>query len=150
MSRGISRQRNPRKQSGATLVEATTTLVWFVPLVLTVLFVIIEATKAYEISRDLQIGAGLAARALASAGSTTTSQQQADILQNVVVGNTIVDSSQFYAVNWQRTSTPPSVTVCVQHKSTGANQPATFPNPDPLHLGAQFVMKEQATFRLLR
>ena len=138
-----------RPRSGATLVEGTTALMWFVPLTMLVLFVVMETTKAYQISRDLQIGAGLAARALATSGSTTTPEQQAAILQNVTVGKSVVDPSQFYEVQWHRNNVPPTVSVAVQYKSTGFKQPPPFPDPDPLQLSAQFILKEQASYRLL-
>jgi hypothetical protein len=99
--------------------------------------------------RDLQVGAALAARALASSGSTTTSAQQGEILQNVKVANTVVDPSQFYSVQWQPTQTPPVVTVFVQYKSTGNVQPPAFPDPDPLRLGSQFAMQARSTYRLM-
>ncbi len=112
--------------------------------------VTIEAAKAFEISRDLQVGSSLAARALASAGSVTTPEQQSQILSDVRVGNTVVDSSQFYSVVWQRNATPPTVTVCVQSTSSGPQKPQPFPDPDPLNLGSRFVMKAQSTYRLMQ
>jgi len=118
------------------------------PTILTIIFVAIEGAQAYEISRDLQIGAGLAARALAASGSTTTAMQQSCVLADVTVGTTVVDPSQFYKVQWNKSSNPPTVTVYVQYKSSGLKQPPAFPNPDPLHLGGAFVMKTQATYRL--
>lgn len=137
-----------RAREGITLVEAAAALALLLPLLVVVIFVIIEATKAYEISRDLQIGAELGARALATNGSTTTGVQQQQILSNITVGNTVVDPSQFYNVVWNQDDNPPSVTVFVQYKSTGPKQPPPFPNPDPLNLGANFIMKSQSTYRL--
>jgi len=112
------------------------------------IFAALEVAQAYEISRDLQIGAGLAARALGESGSTTTALQQANVLADITVGNTVVDPSQFYLVQWSKASNPPTVTVYVQYKSRGLKQPPVFPNPDPLHLGSAFNMKTQATYRL--
>ncbi|MDR3617409.1 MAG: hypothetical protein P4L53_27890 [Candidatus Obscuribacterales bacterium] len=127
-----------------------TLLTWLVPLLVLIALVAIEAAKAYEISRDLQIGASLAARALASSGSLTTQQQQSQILSDIQVGKNVVDPSQFYSVIWQRNTTPPTVTVFVQSVSTGPQKPPHFPDPDPLNLGSQFVMKAQSTFRLMQ
>jgi hypothetical protein len=127
-----------------------TVLVWFVPVVLLIIFVTIEAAKSYEISRDLQIGSSLAARALASSGSLTTEDQQSQILNDIRVGKTVVDGSQFYSVVWQRNATPPTVTVGIQSISTGPQKPPPFPDPDLLNLGSQFVMKAQSTYRLMQ
>ena len=145
MKTNFSRNRSSR---GLTLVECTSAMALFIPVTVLLTFVTIEATKAYEISRDLQLAAGLAARALAHSGSTTTAQQQDTILSNVRISNTVVDPSQFYKVQWNKSNDPPTVTVCVQSKSTGSRQPQTFPNPDPLNLGSQFNMTSSATYRL--
>lgn len=140
--------RRKRNQRGLTFAEVAGALALFLPVVVLSVFVVIEATIAYQISRDLQIAASLAARALAESGGTTSSSQQSMILSNITVGNHVVDPSQFYAVQWNKGFTPPCVTVYVQYKSTGAQQPPPFPRPDPLKLGSQFILKSQATYRL--
>ena len=132
-----------------TLVEVAATLALLFPSLILLTFVVVEAAQGYEIARDLQIGASLAARALGAQGSNTTSAQQTQILSNVSVANHVVDPSQFYNVVWNNAANPPSVTVYVQYKSTGTKKPPTFPKPDPLNLGSAFVLKAQATYRVI-
>jgi Flp pilus assembly protein TadG len=138
--------RRLRNQRGVSLAEAASALAVAVPALVMLAFVIIEAAQAYLIARDLQIGASLAARALGKQGSNTSASQQSQILSNVTVGNHVVDPSQFYNVQWNNTANPPTVTVYVQYKSTG-KQPPTL--PDPLKLGSAFVIKSQATYRVI-
>jgi Flp pilus assembly protein TadG len=126
-------------------------LALLLPIIVTCTFVIIEASQGFAIARDLQIGAELAARALATEGSSQGQvlATQQTIFSNIVIPNRIVDSSQFSpAPYFNHSASPPTVTVYVQYKSTGTKKPPTFPNPDPLNLGSTFVIKAQATYRL--
>ena len=138
-----------RRASGGALAEAVSVTAFMLPILVFLSLVIVQATNAYIIDRDLQIAAGLAARALAEQGVPKNGQQvtQDIIFTNIKIPDRVVDPSQFSpAPVYNFTSNPPSVTVFVQYKSTGL-QPVT-PLPDPLNLGKLFVIKAQATYRL--
>lgn len=138
-----------RRGSGGVLAEAVAVTSFMLPILVFLSLVIIQATNAYIIDRDLQVAAGLAARALAEQGVPKDGQQvtQDIIFSNIKIPDRVVDPSQFSpAPIYNFTSKPPTVTVFVQYKSTGA-QPVS-PIPDPLNLGKLFIIKAQATYRL--
>lgn len=138
-----------RRATGAVLAEAISVTSFLLPIVFFLAMVIIEATNVYMVDRDLQVAAGLAARALAEQGVPQHGQQvtQDIIFSNIKIPNRVVDPSQFSpAPVYDFKANPPTVTVFVQYKSTGA-QPVT-PIPDPLNLGKLFIIKAQATYRI--
>lgn len=138
-----------RRASGGVLAESVAVTSFLLPVLVFLAMVIIQATNAYMIDRDLQIAAGLAARALAEQGVPKHGQQvtQDIIFTNIKITNSVVDPSQFSpAPVYNFSSSPPTVTVFVQYKSTGI-QPVS-PIPDPLNLGKLFIIKAQATYRL--
>lgn len=138
-----------RRASGAMLAESIAVTAFMLPILVFLSLVIVQATNAYIIDRDLQVAAGLAARALAEQGVPKDGQQvtQDIIFSNIKIPDRVVDPSQFSpAPVYNFSSHPPSVTVFIQYKSTGA-QPVS-PLPDPLNLGKLFIIKTQATYRL--
>lgn len=143
------RTKRIRGESGGVLAEAVAVTSFLLPIVVFLAMVIVQATFAYIIDRDLQIAAGLAARALAEQGVPQNGQQvtQDIVFSNIKIANSVVDPSQFTpAPVYNFSANPPTVTVFVQYKSTGI-QPVT-PIPDPLNLGKLFIIKAQATYRL--
>lgn len=141
--------RRSRRSSGGVLAEAVAVTAFMLPILVFLSLVIVQATSAYIIDRDLQVAAGLAARALAEQGVPKDGQQvtQDIIFSNIKIPGRVVDPSQFTpAPVYDFSANPPTVTVFVQYKSTGV-QPVS-PIPDPLNLGKLFIVKAQATYRL--
>ena len=146
---GSKRRPGLRRPRGSVLAEAAAVVALFLPTLVFLIMVVIEATNAYLIDRDLQIAAGMAARAIAQTGNFQAGQQvtQDLIFSKIKIPNRVVDPSQFAPPPvFDYSSTPPTVTVFVQYKSTGV-QPVP-PFPDPLNLGSLFIIKAQATYRM--
>lgn len=146
---GSKRRTVARRCSGSVLAEGAAVVALFLPILVFLIMVVIEATNAYLIDRDLQIAAGMAARAIAQAGTFQAGQEvtQDLILSKIKIPNRVVDPSQFSPPPvYDFSSNPPTVTVFVQYKSTGI-QPVP-PFPDPLKLGNLFIIKAQATYRI--
>lgn len=143
------KNKRSRRAGGAVLAEAVAVTAFMLPILVFLALVIVQATSAYIIDRDLQVAAALAARALAAQGVPKDGQQvtQDIIFSNIKIPGRVVDPSQFSpAPVYNFTASPPTVTVFVQYKSTGI-QPVS-PIPDPLNLGKLFIIKAQATYRL--
>jgi hypothetical protein len=144
------------RKRGAVLVDATAGFVIVFPLLVAVLLIMVEASYAYVINRNMQEGAALAARGLAIFYQTnpevvtTTSEQQA-IFSAIRIPNYLADNSQFSipAGGWNTAGTPPTVTVvCTYLPGKGSPALAPFPNPDPLGLGALYRVSCKSTYRL--
>ena len=140
-----------RGTRGLTIVEGASAIMIFVPLAVLIAMVVVELQHSYTMQRDLQLAAELAARALATEGGAqgaVIANQQA-VFQNIVVGNSVVDASQFSpAPVINQSVSPPMVTVYVQSKSTGTKKPFSPTSLDPLNLGKIMVLRAQSSFRL--
>jgi len=143
---------------GTGLAETAASLALFLPVLITIAFVVIETSYAYTIAENMNVGAALAARGLAQEyqldpGVTTNTTEQAAVFSGIRITNMINSNSQFSipsgSSGWNTSATPPTVTVKVKYIS-GGGSPAlpTFPNPDPLGLGATFTISSTATYRL--
>lgn len=128
-------------------------MVLLIPILFTVLFVVLEASKAYFIKESLSQGARQAARDCAVAyGSNNKidgdrSLQDSFVFTNVKIPGVINDERQFDDAQFDANAVPPKVTVTV-HYASGQYGLATFPNPDPLKLGNNFHLSATSTYRL--
>jgi Flp pilus assembly protein TadG len=144
--------RNNKRQSGATIAETAAAMVLLIPLIFTVLFVTLEASKAYLIKESLSQGAREGARALAvaygqNAGIQYDSVAQQNILGQIHINGVIHSADQFETPVFNSSGIPPTVSLTVNYASGQYGLP-TFPNPDPLNLGANFKLSATSTYRL--
>lgn len=145
-----------RKQSGMLLAEAVSIMALFLPLIVLVVFVSIQASQAYVIARNMNQGALLAARGLAEEyrkdpDIVTNKSKQDAIFYQVRIDEMISSNEQFSIPKdgWQTASNPKTVTVVVTYLPGAGNPPnPAFPNPDILGLGNAFRIAMPATYRL--
>ena len=142
-----------RNQKGASIAETAASLVIFLPILIAVLFVVLEASQAYLIKEGLSQGAREAARNLAvqygqnSQIQFNRSMQDTMVFDNIQIHDIINSSTQFDDPVWNTNAIPPTVQVTV-HYTSGQNGLPTFPNPDPLNLGNHFALDAVSTYRL--
>jgi hypothetical protein len=142
-----------RNQKGSSIAETAASLVIFLPILIAVLFVVLEASQAYLIKESLAQGAREAARNLAvqygqnSQIVNNRPMEDTMVFDNIQIHNIINSSTQFDDPVWNTTAIPPTVQVTV-HYTSGQNGLPTFPNPDPLHIGSQFALDAVSTYRL--
>lgn len=128
-------------------------MVLLIPLIFTVLFIVLEASKAYMIKESLAQGARQAARDLAVAYGqnpsieNNRSLQDTMVFDNIKLAGAINASEQFDDPEWNTGAAPPTVTVTV-HFTSGQNGLPRFPDPDPLKLGSNFHLDATSTYRL--
>lgn len=149
----MARKFKTLRQRGAAIAETAAAMCLFLPLVLVILFVALEVSYAYvlkstlseaarEAARDLAIAYGLYGPAVKS--STAENQYAFDKIR---IAN-IVNASEQFTADWSNeTSDPPTVQVTCRYLS-GKNGLPVFPNPDPLNLGANYIINGIATYRL--
>ncbi|PWT99465.1 MAG: hypothetical protein C5B53_05340 [Candidatus Melainabacteria bacterium] len=144
------------RERGAALVDAAVGFAAIFPFLLVVCLVMVEASYAYIINRNMQQGACLAARGLAfyyqsNPEVVTTPAEQQAIFSSVRIPGYVADNSQFSIPQggWNTAGTPPTVTVvCTYIPGKGTPPLASFPNPDPLGLGSAYRVSCPATYRL--
>lgn len=141
-----------RSESGQATVELAASLVWLVPLVVTIALAIMEISQAYYITNLLSAGANEAARALALAygqnpAVAADAGLQSSVLSNVRINNIINSSSQFAAPIFNTLQSPATVGVTVSYLSGQFGLP-TFPTFDPLNLGSSFKLQASSTYAL--
>jgi len=123
------------------------------PLMITMIFVVLEASYAYTIRTSLAEGAREAARDLAIAYgqnpsvATDRSLQNSLVFDTIRITNMINSSTQFDDPVFNTASDPETVSVNVRYTSSQNGLPP-FPNPDPLNLGSSFQISAQSTYRL--
>jgi Flp pilus assembly protein TadG len=142
-----------RNQKGTSIAETAASMVILLPILIMVLFVVMEASQAYLIKEGLSQAAREAARNLAVAYGQSTSivdsrtTQDDKVFDNIRIKNIVNASEQFDNPTWDTTGSPPIVTVRVEYKG-GQYGLSTFPNPDPLKLGQNFKLDATSTYRL--
>lgn len=146
-----------RRQSGMLLAEAVSILALFLPLIIFVLFVTMQASQAYLIARNMNQGALLAARELAEEYRTnsdivTDTVATQAVFSQVRIEKMISSNEQFKIPSngWQTTSNPKTVTVIVTYiPGVGSPPNPSFPSPDFLGLGSAFRISQPATYRII-
>jgi hypothetical protein len=142
-----------RKQHGVTIVESAASLSLMLPIVIVLMFVVLEASYAYLIKNAMAEGARQAARDLSIAYGKNPSIATDRTLQNTIVfnhirmTNMINSSAQFDDPEFDTTSDPPTVSVQVNYLGQQYGLPP-FPNPDLLNLGSNFKIIGDAIYRL--
>jgi len=148
------RRVSSRLCSGTAIVELAAALMLLLPLTIVVCYVAAEAMQICMIKSVLNHGAAVAARRLAIAYASDPAAAIADpesSYANVRINNVIIDDRQFTippgTSGWDLYSKPPTVCVEVTFKGGLYGLPQ-FPNPDPLNLGANLVLKSSAKANL--
>ena len=142
-----------RDSRGAGIAETAAAMSLMIPIIFAVLFVVVEASQAYMIKETLAQSARQAARDLSvqygksSAIQYDRSMQDVMVFDNIRVQNVINASEQFDDPVWNTTANPPTVSVHLTYTSNQYGLPP-FPNPDPLHLGSNFILDATSTYRL--
>jgi Flp pilus assembly protein TadG len=142
-----------RTRSGVSLVEFAAALVLGVPLLISILYVTLEASYLFTIRTNIDIAARNAARSLAIeygkdptiAASPTGPKVQA-VLTKIRIPNFVANNGQFSTPTFDTAVSPSTVTIACTYPSGGAYGLPKFPNPDPLNLGATFKVVSSATF----
>ena len=145
--------KDSRKARAVSIAEAAAVTSLLLPLLILVLFVVVEATQAYLIKNSLAEAARQAARDLsveygqdpAVAGSR--SLQDTLVFDKIRIKNVVNDSQQFNNPVFDTSADPPTVKVTVEYKGGQYGLPS-FPNPDPLQLGKNFKIDATSTYRL--
>jgi hypothetical protein len=145
-----------RRSAGSAIVEGAAGLMILIPLLILIVYVVLEASHAYFIYGSLQQGAQEAARALATypvgqppgyVNFPLTPGQIQAVLQPITVSGVINDPSQFTPTFIGPPSSPTSVVVTVKYTS-GQNGLPVFPDADVLNLGSSFQLQASATYQV--
>lgn len=155
-SRPMTTRRNPatnKRKRGASLVEFAVALSLFLPLLISIIYVVLEASFMYTIKANLDVASRKAARELAIMyGTNKTNAQQPKasnpVYTNTRIPNFVVDNNQFDDPTFSTAVAPGTVTVIVHYPTTGAYGLPPFPNPDPLNIGGNFDLTSTSTFSL--
>ncbi len=142
-----------RDQRGFGMAETAASLSIMLPLVVTLIFVILEVSYAFMLESTLSEASRQAARDLAIAYgvnplvATSRSLQNSMVFDSIRINNVLKNSQQFDTPVFQTTTDPATVSVQVRYLSNQYGLPA-FPNPDPLHLGSKYQVVASSTCRL--
>lgn len=142
-----------RTHKGSSLVECAASMAVMLPLLMTILFVMMEMAQAYLIKEGLVQGAREAARGLAIAYNRNPSiagnrtLADSSVLNNIRIQNIINASTQFNDPVWNTNQSPATVTVTVNYTSNKNGLPQ-FPAVDPLNLAANFALSAASTYRI--
>ncbi len=155
-SRSMTTRRNPaqkKRQRGASLVEFAVALSLFLPLLISIIYIVLEASFMYTIKANLDVASRKAARELAIMyGTNKTNAQQPKasnpVYTNTRIPNFVVDNNQFDDPTFSTAVPPGTVTVTVHYPTGGAFGLPPFPNPDPLNIGSSFDLTSTSTFSL--
>lgn len=151
----LQRRINRRKRA-AVIAETAAAMCLFLPLTILITFVGVEVSYTYllksalseaarEAARSLAIAYGLDSSIAANGGNRAAADEKS--YDHIRMYNVINSSEQFDDPVWNDQGDPPTVTVTVRYKSDQYGLPH-FPQPDPLNLGANFVVTGTATYRL--
>jgi len=164
--------RRSHSDRGQVITEGSAAIVLILPLLMLMLFVTIEASKAWYIKQMLEHATRTAAQQLAeeyaNEGSlnttsgtpsapaivTTRATQNSIVFNNIRINNIVNASAQFNNPVWvipgyggTIQGTPASVTVtCIYAGGTNGLPP--FPDWDPLKLGNNFKLMGMSTYYL--
>lgn len=142
-----------RRQSGASIAEASAALCLLLPLVCLMIFAIVETSYAYLIKDSMAQAARQAARDLAiaygqnPAVANDRSLQDALVFDHIRIQNLVNNSEQFDDPVFETASNPAKVRVTVRYLGGRYGLP-TFPHSDPLGLGNSFIIFGGSTYRL--
>lgn len=138
---------------GLVLAETAASMMILIPLMMVLIFVVWEVSQAYFLKASLAQVARQAARSLSiTYGSNpdianNRSLQETLVLDHINLNGVVADTSQFEPVVFQTDIVPHTVTVRVRYSSGLFGLPI-FPAADPLHLGKNFLLTADSTYRL--
>lgn len=145
--------RKRANQSGVSLVEFAAALALGLPLLIAILYVVLEASVYFAIRTNIDIAARNAARALAieygkdpTIASAPGGPKVQAVLNKIRIPGFVVNNLQFNTPTFDTAVSPSSVTIVCQYPSGGLYGLPKFPNPDPLKLGSSFKVISSATF----
>lgn len=140
-----------RKVDGM-LAESVASLAIFLPILILVLVVYVQAAHAFGISRQMNRAAKLAARALAQEyrkdhSIATTSTMQQAVFQKIRISKMVASNEQFAVPSggWNVNASPPTVTVTVSYLSGIGDPPLPIFRPILCPAGQ---IGSSATYRL--
>jgi len=142
-----------RSERGVSIAEAAASMSLLIPLVVLLMFVVLEVSRAFFMREILDQAARQAARDLAIAYgqqpglANSRSLQETLVFDKIRVQNIVNDSAQFSDPIFDTVSDPATVKVSVSYLSNQYGLPP-FPDNDPLGLGNAFVLSGQSTYRL--
>jgi hypothetical protein len=162
----MRRQQQTSRSTGAYTVETAVSMVILIPLLITIVFVGIEACKGIAIMQALEQGARQAAHNLAVAYAdhptivSNPSEQRTYGFDPVRIHGVIESSAQFDPPTWKNVpgapgnptttidpASPQTVSVTVSYTS-GQNGVPAFPDIDPLHWAPNFNLKATSTYTI--
>jgi Flp pilus assembly protein TadG len=148
-----------RSQAGTNIVEFGGALVVGLPLIMAMIYGIVECSMLFAIRTNLDNATRMAAQLLindyenngnASNGSATNlpGTYAFDIGAGLPGYYFVHKSANQFTWTWSLNSSPKTVTVRVAYPSTqyGVKGLLPFPHPDPFHLGSNFQIATTGTF----
>lgn len=150
-----------RKQKGVTLVEFAAALVLGLPLVVVMLYAVLEANLLFTIRTNLDAATRQAAQLLinkyAQTGIAAPDTSNGNLPSDIAFEVKAADGSFFisktanqFTWTWDMTESPPTVTVTTSFPTGGSSNSSSglmaFPAPDPLKLANKFSIITTATF----
>lgn len=151
----LPRPLNARRCSRAQiLAESVVALSIFTPLIIFIIWGIIELSYVYIIGTHMTEAAQLAAQALGSEYQKDSSierspSRQNRILANIRIPGMVHTNAQFTidGNSWQTKKQPRTVTVTCSYLPGEGDPPLpTFPNPDLFNVGKNFCITSKATY----
>lgn len=144
-------RRNRRSSRATSLIETVVALILGLPVVIAIIFVIVECCSYFLIQSNVDAATRKATRDLSvewgkdPTVATDTSKQQA-IFADCLIPGFVNDPAQFADPVFDG-SDPPTVTV-VGTYAAGQYGLAPFPHPNPLGISGDFTIRSEATYRL--
>jgi hypothetical protein len=140
-----------RSARATSLIETVVGLILGLPVVVAIIFVIVECCSYFLIQANLDAATRKATRDFSiewgkdPTVATDGTKQQA-VFTDCLIPGFVNDPGQFSAPVFDG-SDPPTVTV-VGTYAAGQYGLAPFPHPNPLGLNASFTIRSEATYRL--
>jgi hypothetical protein len=142
-----------RKNGGYFIAECAASLVFVIPVVFLLLFVVVEIVQAYMIDTVLAQTANKAARQMAvlypdNPGIATVRTTQDSMVYGAIqYPSIVVDPGQFDDAVFNTNADPPTVTVTVHYKG-GQYGLDPFPTWDPLGIGNSIQLYGTAVYKI--
>jgi Tfp pilus assembly protein PilW len=148
-----------RRNSGLSLVEFAAALALGFPLVMAMLYVVLEANMLFTIRTNCDNAVRRASQLLINDyitnGTATTAVSNGNL--PATMGFDVKTADGHYFINksanqftwtWDFTTAPNTVTVTVKYPTSGssANGLLPFPHPDPLNMKNKFTILTSGTF----
>lgn len=142
-----------RRKSGAVLAEAVLACCIFVPVIVVIIWAVLEVSYAYVIGLYMSEAAHLAARALSDEFLRNPKVVSSPVIQQKVFSRIripmMVTSNEQFSLEegaWVTKSLPRSVTVhCTYLPGVGDPPLPLFPNPDILNLRKKISIGASST-----